>query len=155
MSGVNVLLAHTSDEAGLHLDKKFGLPVDLIVTDEADLRGVVVGDIYMTDEFADDDSRAALELGDAARLRKLQPPPPRPAICRMVHYHSYGTPGGEYLPEPRAAVITEVHGDPADGLVSLAVINPTGIHFNQGKNNGGIPFSDEPKPGHWSWPPRA
>jgi hypothetical protein len=31
-----------------------------------------------------------------------------PSIGRVVHYHSYGTPGGEYLPEPRAAIITEV-----------------------------------------------
>ncbi|WP_328856898.1 hypothetical protein OG579_17020 [Williamsia herbipolensis] len=27
---------------------------------------------------------------------------------RIVHYQSYGTPGGEYLPEPRAAIITEI-----------------------------------------------
>ena len=32
----------------------------------------------------------------------------QPTIGRIVHYQSYGTPGGEYLPEPRAAVITEV-----------------------------------------------
>lgn len=32
-----------------------------------------------------------------------------PTVGRIVHYQSYGTPGGEYLPEPRAAVITEVH----------------------------------------------
>ena len=38
----------------------------------------------------------------------------------MVHYVAYGTPGGEYLPEHRAATITEVwaHCDNA----SLCVI---------------------------------
>lgn len=69
-----------------------------------------------------------------------------PSIGRVVHYHSYGTPGGEYLPEPRAAVITEVTGE----TVGLAVLNPTGQFFNRG-----VPFSDEPKPGYWSWPPRV
>lgn len=57
-----------------------------------------------------------------------------PSIGRIVHYHSYGTPGGEFLPEPRAAVITEiveaserVHAP----VVSLAVLNPTGMFFNR------------------------
>lgn len=31
-----------------------------------------------------------------------------PSVCRLVHYVSYGTPGGEYPPTCRAAVITEV-----------------------------------------------
>ncbi|MEV6219773.1 hypothetical protein [Nocardia sp. NPDC051833] len=70
-----------------------------------------------------------------------------PSISRMVHYQSYGTPGGEYLPEPRAAVITEV-GE--NGVVGLCVLNPTGQHFNRG-----VPFAEEPTPGHWNWPPRV
>lgn len=78
-----------------------------------------------------------------------------PSIGRIVHYHSYGTPGGEYLPEPRAAIITAVGMEPLpDGWpphpVALAVLNPTGMFFNTD-----VPFSPEPKPGHWSWPPRA
>lgn len=72
---------------------------------------------------------------------------PQPTIGRIVHYQSYGSPGGEYLPEPRAAVITEV-GD--DGTVGLCVLNPTGMFFNQA-----VPFADEPAPGRWNWPPRA
>lgn len=32
----------------------------------------------------------------------------KPTVGRIVHYQSYGTPGGEYLPEPRAAIVTEV-----------------------------------------------
>lgn len=74
-----------------------------------------------------------------------------PTVGRIVHYQSYGTPGGEYLPEPRAAVITTVH-DPEDHMafppVGLAVLNPTGMFFNQD-----VPFAEEPTPGHWNWPP--
>lgn len=69
-----------------------------------------------------------------------------PTVGRTVHYHSYGTPGGEYLPEARAAIITEAAGP--DGMASLAVLNPTGLFFKED-----VPFSEEPKPGHWSWPP--
>lgn len=32
----------------------------------------------------------------------------RPSIGRIVHYVSYGTPGGEYTSQCRAAIITEV-----------------------------------------------
>lgn len=78
-----------------------------------------------------------------------------PSIGRIVHYQSYGTPGGEYLPRPRAAVVTDVresepvpeHGVP---YVDLCVLNPTGFFFNQS-----VPFAEEPKPGHWNWPPRV
>lgn len=69
----------------------------------------------------------------------------KPTIGRIVHYQSYGTPGGEYTAEPRAAVVTEVH---ADNLVGLCVLNPTGQVFRRS-----VPFSEEPKPGHWNWPP--
>ena len=70
----------------------------------------------------------------------------QPSIGRIVHYHSYGTPGGEYLPEARAAIVTAVAGEE----VGLAVINPTGLFFNES-----VRFSETPKPGHWSWPPRV
>ena len=59
----------------------------------------------------------------------------------MVHYVSYGTPGGEYGRECRAAVvtqvgsITEVQGDlsgPESYVLGLWVLNPTGQFFNQG-----------------------
>lgn len=77
----------------------------------------------------------------------------KPSIGRIVHYHSYGTPGGEFLPEPRAAIITEVKPSPdpewGEWIASLAVLNPTGIFFNEN-----VRFSEEPQPGRWSWPPR-
>lgn len=71
------------------------------------------------------------------------------SIGRIVHYHSYGTPGGEFSPEPRAAVITGINW-PEEQRVDLAVLNPTGMFFNLD-----VPYCDVPAPGHWSWPPRA
>lgn len=52
----------------------------------------------------------------------------KPSVGRIVHYVSYGTPGGEYTRQCRAAIITEVTGD----TVGLCVLNPTGQFFNQG-----------------------
>lgn len=52
-----------------------------------------------------------------------------PSVGRFVHYVSYGTPGGEYTSQCRAAIITEV--DPADSSrVGLCVLNPTGQFFH-------------------------
>lgn len=70
----------------------------------------------------------------------------KPSVGRIVHYQSYGTPNGEYPSVPRAAVIAEVYGDEE---VQVVVFNPTGLHFNRAK------FSEDPKPGHWNWPPRV
>lgn len=71
-----------------------------------------------------------------------------PSIGRVVHYHRYGTPNGEHLPEPSPAVITKVI-DAESKKVQLFVMNPNGLYFNE------TPYSEEPKPGHWSWPPRV
>lgn len=78
-----------------------------------------------------------------------------PTIGRVVHYQSYGTPGGEYQAEPRAALITAVKGcdpnhQPGCPHVSLAVLNPTGLFFT-----ANVPYAQTPTPGHWSWPPRV
>lgn len=79
----------------------------------------------------------------------------QPSVGRIVHYVSYGTPGGEYTPQCRAAIITEV----ADGVeedrraevVSLAVLNPTGMFFNQGcRHSEGAQTG-----GTWHWPERV
>lgn len=70
-----------------------------------------------------------------------------PSIGRIVHYQSYGTPGGEYLPEQRAAIITEV-SDPETREVGLCVLNPTGHFFNRN-----VPYAETPTSGHWNWPP--
>jgi len=74
-----------------------------------------------------------------------------PSVGRIVHYQSHGTPGGEYPSKARAAIITEI-GESFDGTprISLCVLNPVGMFFDQY-----VPYSEEPKPGHWSWPPRV
>ena len=55
-----------------------------------------------------------------------------PTIGDTVHYVSYGTPGGEYTSECRAAIITELTGSPdRPHQVGLAVLNPTGQFFNR------------------------
>lgn len=70
-----------------------------------------------------------------------------PTVGRIVHYQSYGTPGGEFLPEARAAIIAG--NIDADGTADIVVFNPQGLFFNR------CAFSEEPKPGCWSWPPRV
>lgn len=72
-----------------------------------------------------------------------------PSIGRIVHYVSYGTPGGEYLSECRAAIVTAVQDDET---VSLAVINPGGIFFQKNIHCSPADLSD---PGSWHEPERV
>jgi hypothetical protein len=75
------------------------------------------------------------------------------SVGRSVHYRSYGTPDGEYGSVCRAAIVTEVPGQaPADAnlYVSLAVLNPTGLFFDQN-----IPYSTSLRGGTWHWPERV
>lgn len=72
----------------------------------------------------------------------------KPSVGRIVHYQAYGTPNGEFESVPRAAIITDVHNE-EKGEVSVCVFNPQGVFFNR------VPYSEEPKPGHWNWPPRV
>ena len=85
----------------------------------------------------------------------------KPSVGRIVHYVSYGTPGGEYTSECRAAVVTEVLDDDE---VGLAVLNPTGMFFNspirhdeprviqvEGKS---LRVPPNPAGGTWHWPER-
>ncbi|MFC5930906.1 hypothetical protein D6T64_11995 [Cryobacterium melibiosiphilum] len=74
----------------------------------------------------------------------------KPTIGRIVHYQSYGTPGGEFLPLPRAAIVTAVTSDGEFPAASLCILNPIGMFFNED-----VPFSEEPAPGCWNWPPRV
>lgn len=71
----------------------------------------------------------------------------KPTVGRIVHYVSYGTPGGEYTSQCRAAIVTEVWAD--DGTVNLAVVNPTGMFFNSASHD-----EDEKSGGTWHWPER-
>lgn len=76
---------------------------------------------------------------------------PSPAVGRVAHYISYvGTRRGEYQSQCRAAIITEVGND---GLVGLAVLNPTGLFFHS-LADGGCDYSHEKQGGTWHWPER-
>jgi hypothetical protein len=78
-----------------------------------------------------------------------------PSVGRVVHYVSYGTPGGEYTKQCRAAMVTEVQGDETE--IGLAVLNPTGMFFHSLANGGGCPYDDagDPRGGTWHWPERV
>lgn len=72
----------------------------------------------------------------------------KPTVGRIVHYVSYGTPGGEYTSQCRAAIVTVV-GD-AEVDVSLAVFNPEGMFFNQSCAHDATTKYG----GTWHWPER-
>lgn len=85
----------------------------------------------------------------------------KPSVGRIVHYMSYGTPGGEYGKECRAAIITEVgeiemteHGPGDESVtrpcVGLAVLNPSGMFFNRA-----VVEDDGQAGGTWHWPERV
>lgn len=92
---------------------------------------------------------------------------PAPSVGRIVHYVSYGTPGGEYKSECRAAVITAVRDSdpvPEHGVpyVDLFVMNPTGVFLNQScrYDQGGVGHDHSGAEiaarsyggGTWHWP---
>lgn len=98
----------------------------------------------------------------------------KPTVGRVVHYVSYGTPGGEYASECRAAIITEVTpagtlavdlSDAREDTVGLCVLNPTGLFFNRAvPHHGGDVGHDHTgermenmsyRGGTWHWPERA
>jgi hypothetical protein len=74
----------------------------------------------------------------------------KPSVGRVVHYVSYGTPGGEYESTCRAAVITAVK-DPGYSMdVTLFVMSPTGVHLDE------CHYDEETKlGGTWHWPERV
>jgi len=77
-----------------------------------------------------------------------------PTVGRIVHYVSYGTPGGEYTSRCRAAIITEVRHEGPDlhgPVISLAVLNPTGMFFNQNVTYDGV----QSQGGTWHWPDKV
>lgn len=79
---------------------------------------------------------------------------PKPTVGRIVHYVSYGTPGGEYESQCRAAIVTAVHHYdpvPEHGVpyVDLCVLNPEGMFFNRQ-----VLYSERDKSGTWHWPER-
>lgn len=95
----------------------------------------------------------------------------KPSVGRIVHYVSWGTPGGEYKSECWAAVITEVGGEPDDGgfladgmTAGLCVLTSTGQFFSRdipcdlGPDEGiGTNLCDGKlyRGGTWHWPVRV
>lgn len=85
-----------------------------------------------------------------------------PSVGRIVHYVSYGTPGGEYESACRAAVITEVHDEVH---VGLCVLNPSGVFFHAAVHHdegstvayeqGVRKLMRAPAGGTWHWPERT
>lgn len=86
----------------------------------------------------------------------------KPTVGRIVHYQAFGTPGGEYLSVPHAAVVTAADLQFPDGgaklpklddeaayKVALCVLYPNGQSFKLA-----IPYDADGKPGTWRWPPR-
>lgn len=90
---------------------------------------------------------------------------PQPSVGRIVHYVSFGTPGGEYASKCRAAIIAEVvegalppmfEGGPVRELdsaavvVDLVVFNPKGVFFDRCPQN-----EVDHAGGTWHWPERT
>lgn len=65
------------------------------------------------------------------------------SIGRIVHYQSYNEKGSCAY----AAIISQVN---PDGTVELATLGPNSLYFQHS-----VPFSEEPTPSHWSWPPKV
>jgi len=81
----------------------------------------------------------------------------RPSVGRVVHYVSYGTPGGEYSSQCRAAVVTEVAPEAAsqdEPRVGLCVLNPTGQFFHSLASGGCGQDEADKRGGTWHWPER-
>jgi hypothetical protein len=70
----------------------------------------------------------------------------KPTIGRIVHYTAQRDPETVFT---YAAMITGVDHD--DRFVSLTIFPPDGTTFG----GLGVPFSDSPTVGCWSWPPRV
>ena len=90
----------------------------------------------------------------------------RPSVGRIVHYVSYGTPGGEYPSACRAAIVSEVDSTD-DTLIGLVALNPTGMFFRALSDGGcqhdeggtsdtpGAPSARSYVGGTWHWPERV
>jgi hypothetical protein len=80
----------------------------------------------------------------------------KPSVGRVVHYRSHGSPvlpdgTQRYADRCRAAIITDVSDHPdGEGYVSLCVLNPTGIFFDEE-----CPHDEGKAPGSWHWPERT
>jgi hypothetical protein len=78
----------------------------------------------------------------------------QPSVGRIVHYVSYGTPGGEYTSQCRAAIIAAITAcgpdEPGTHDADLVVFNPGGLFFNNCPQD-----EDDHRGGTWHWPERV
>lgn len=70
-----------------------------------------------------------------------------PSVGRIVHYVARGSADGRFPSACRAAVVTEVG---TGEVVSLAVLNPTGVFFDEH-----IAYGEDNTGGTWHWPERV
>lgn len=73
-------------------------------------------------------------------------PAPPLTVGQTVHYLSRGSADGVFPPKCRAAIVTD-HKGPF--CASLAVLNPTGLFFDQDLTHMGR--GETPAPGSWHW----
>lgn len=83
----------------------------------------------------------------------------QPSVGRIVHYVSRGSADGRFPSVCRAAIITEVVdiGGPYENAedlprepVALAVLNPTGVFFDDT-----VEHDEDSAGGTWHWPERV
>lgn len=69
----------------------------------------------------------------------------KPTVGRVVLYRAHGSPDGTHPQADRAAIVTDVQSDTS---ISVCVLNPHGLFFNQGcqLDESGT------KGGTWRWP---
>jgi len=105
---------------------------------------------YVSDEFADEHPNTTVSEQPWTKER--------PGVGRVVHYVSYGTPGGEFTSQCRAATITEVYRGSKDfdeETIGLSVQNPTGLFFHPLAAGGCEHSEDDHRGGTWHWPERV
>lgn len=73
----------------------------------------------------------------------------RPSVGRIVHYMARGSADGHFPPVCRAAIVTYVQDEEED-VVSLAVLNPSGLFFDSA-----LLYDEKQHPGTWHWPERV
>jgi hypothetical protein len=98
-------------------------------------------------ERAEEHRRVVAQI---AELEAKKASAARPSIGRIVHYVSRGSADGRFPQTCRAAVVTTVQAGEKYKYVSLAVLNPTGVFFDEG-----VLFDEAGGPGTWHWPERV